>query len=145
MYPGRAAVQNPPKGIKEPKVPKSDFGAFLTRFGTPRGSKNLDFRYNCRQKSRRSCFFKAVRKRDPKNSQRNLPGGQNDARERPERAQERPKKPKSAQEPPKVGFRAVGGQLGPTWRPKALRGLQEAIFEPQRDDFPQTDKQTFQY
>ena len=51
-------------------APKSDLGAILARFWTPRGRPNLDFHCNCRRKSRFPCFSKGVGKRDPNRSQR---------------------------------------------------------------------------
>ena len=74
-------------------------------FGPPRGGKNLDFRCNCRQKSRFSWFSKRLQKRCPKGSKRRPPGGENAPQERPGSAQERPKRrqdrPRSRQERPR--------------------------------------------
>ena len=86
-------------------APKSDFGAIWARFWIPRGGKNLEFRCNCRQNSRFSCFSKRLQKRGPKGSKRRPPGGENAPQERPGSAQERPKRrqdrPRSRQERPK--------------------------------------------
>ena len=92
-------------------APKSDFGAIWARFWTPRGGKNLDFRCNCRQNSRFSCFSKRLQKRGPKGSKRRPPGGDNAPQERPGRGQERPKRrqdrPRSRQERPTRAPRAA--------------------------------------
>ena len=92
-------------------APKSDFGAIWARFGTPRGGKNLDFRCNCRQNSRFSCFSKRLQKRGPKGSKRRPPGGENAPQERPGSAQERPKRrqdrARSGQERPRSAPRAA--------------------------------------
>jgi hypothetical protein len=92
-------------------APKSDFGAIWARFWTPRGGKNLDFRCNCRQNSRFSCFSKRLQKRGPKGSKRRPPGGENAPQERPGSAQERPKRrqdrPRSRQERPRRAPRAA--------------------------------------
>ena len=96
-------------------------------------SKNFDVRCNCRQKSKFSYFVKAAGKRDPKSFKRSPP-------ERPERAQERPKKPqerlRAAQRRLPSG---LGGQLGPTLRPKATRFLTSSgmISHPQGAIFVQ--------
>ena len=77
-------------------APKSDLGAILARFWTPRGRPNLDFRCNCRQKSRFSCFSKGVGKRDPNRSQRRPLGDENGSQERPGRARHGPRGAKRA-------------------------------------------------
>ena len=85
-------------------APKSDLGAILARFWTPRGRPNLDFRCNCRRKSRFSYFSNGVGKRDPKSSQRRPLGDENGSQERPGRAQEAPRerqeRPRATQERP---------------------------------------------
>ena len=92
-------------------APRSDFGAIRARFWTPRGGKYLDFRCNCRQKSRFSWFSKRLQKRYPKGSKRRPPGGENAPQERPGSAQERPKRrqdrPRSRQERPRRAPRAA--------------------------------------
>ena len=57
------------------------------------------------------------------------PGG---AQERPRRPQERPKRP---QDGPKRLPSGLGGQMGSTWRLRALRRPPGAYFGPPRDDF----------
>ena len=66
------------------------------RFWTPRGRPNLDFRCNCRRKSRFPCFSKGVGKRDPKSSQRRPPGDRNGSQERPGAARSGPRGAKTA-------------------------------------------------
>ena len=103
-------------------APKSDLGAILARFWTPRGRPNLDFRCNCRRKSRFSCFSKGVGKRDP-----NRPlGDENGSQERPGGAQEAPREAKSdpgePREPPQ---RPKKGATKVTTSVCALRGARE--------------------
>ena len=125
-------------------APKSDLGAIWVRFWTPRGRQNLDFRCNCRRKSRFSCFSNGVGKRDPKSSQRRPLGDENGSQERPGRAQEAPREAKSdpgePREPPqrlKKGATKVttsvcalrGGPGEPPWSDLG------AIWEPPREHF----------
>ena len=93
-------------------APKSDLGAIWVRFWTPRGRQNLDFRCNCRRKSRFSCFSKGVGKRDPTSSQRRLPGDKNGSQERPGSGQERPKRRQDS---------ARSGQARPRSAPRAAQ------------------------
>ena len=87
----------------------------FARCWTPRGSKNLDFRYNCRRKSRFSCFSNGVGKRDPKSSQRRPLGDENGSQERPGRARHGPRGAKRA---PGAAKSDPGAPREPPQRPK---------------------------
>ena len=124
-------------------APKSDLGAILARFWTPRGRPNLDFRCNCRRKSRFSCFSKDVGKRDPNRSQRRPLGDENGSQERPGRARHGPRGAKRA---PGAAKSDPGAPREPPQRPKkgatkvttsvcALRGGPGAPWEPPWSDF----------
>ena len=102
---------------------KSDFGAIWARFGTPRGGKNLDFRCNCRQNSRFSCFSRRLQKRSPKGSKRRPPGGENARQERPGSAQEAPRAVKRRQESSGTDF---GMNLERFWLPGTLKKRRKA-------------------
>ena len=113
-------------------------GAIWGRFWTPRGRPNLDFRCNCRRKSRFSCFSKGVGKRDPNRSQGRPLGDENGSQERPGRARHGPRGAKRApgaaksdpgapQEPPK---RRKKGTKKVTTFVCALRGGPGAPWAP---------------
>ena len=124
-------------------APKSDFGAIWARFWTPRGGKNLDFRCNCRQNSRFSCFSKRLQKRGPKVPKgdpreakmppRSAPGaprsGPRGAKTAPGAARSAPREP---QEPPK---RRKKETKKVTTFVCALRGGPGAPWEPPWSDF----------
>ena len=122
-------------------APKSDFGAILGSILDPRGGKNLDFRCNCRRKSRFSCFSKGVGKRDPNGSQRRPLGDENgsqeeaprERQERPratqERPESRPRGPKKEQLRSPLPFALSGGPWEPPWSDF------RAIWEPPGEHF----------
>ena len=75
-----------------------------------------------------------------RSSPASLRGAPREAQESPKRRQGRPKTtPRAAQRAARAAYMrsqsGLGGHLGQTWRPKAPRGLQEAILAPSGLDF----------